>query len=61
MITVFRCKLQGKRANKARNLVKELIEEDEENNDKNNSSNVTAKQQTQDEIIPISKYRQICL
>ena len=30
MITVFRCKLQGKRANKARNLVKGLIEEGEQ-------------------------------
>lgn len=27
IITVFSCKLQGKRANKARKLVKELIEE----------------------------------
>jgi len=26
IITVFSCKLQGKRANKARKLVKELIE-----------------------------------
>lgn len=45
IITVFSCKLQGKRANKARKLVKELIEEGE-NDDKNNSSNVTSKQQT---------------
>ena len=44
IITVFSCKLQGKRANKARKLVKELIEEGgEENNDKNNSSNVIPK------------------
>ena len=34
LITVFSCKLQGKRANKARKMVKELIEEGE-NNDKN--------------------------
>ena len=34
IITVFSCKLQGKRANKARKMVKELIEEGE-NNDKN--------------------------
>ena len=33
IITVFSCKLQGKRANKARKMVKELIEEDE-NDDK---------------------------
>ena len=30
ILTVFSCKLQGKRANKARNLVKELIEEGEQ-------------------------------
>lgn len=28
IITVFSCKLQGKRANKARKLVNELIEEE---------------------------------
>lgn len=43
IITVFSCKLQGKRANKARKLVKELIEEGGEDNDKNNPSNVTPK------------------
>lgn len=43
IITVFSCKLQGKRANKARKLVKELIEEGGEENDKNNQSNVTPK------------------
>ena len=48
IITVFSCKFQGKRANKARRLVKELIEEGSEDNDKNNSSNVTPKQQTKD-------------
>ena len=46
IITVFSCKLQGKRANKARKLVKELIEEGGEDDDKNNQSNVTSKQQT---------------
>ena len=30
IITVFSCKLQGKRANKARELVNELIEVDSE-------------------------------
>ena len=30
IITVFSCKLQGKRANKTRKLVKELIEGDED-------------------------------
>ena len=43
IITVFSCKLQGKRANKARKLVKELIEEVAEDDDKNNSSNVNPK------------------
>ena len=43
IITVFSCKLQGKRANKARKIVKELIEEGSEDDDKNNSSNVTPK------------------
>ena len=38
IITVFSCKLQGKRANKAKKLVKELIEEGGEDNDKNNQS-----------------------
>lgn len=47
IITVFSCKLQGKRANKARKLVKELIEDGGENDDKNNSCNVSAKQQTE--------------
>lgn len=43
IITVFSCKLQGKRANKARKLVKELIDEGGEDNDKNNSSDVVPK------------------
>ena len=44
IITVFSCKLQGKRANKARKLVNELIEESGEDHGKNNSSNVNSKQ-----------------
>lgn len=47
IITVFSCKLQGKRANKARKLVKELIE-DGEDSDKINKSNVDSQQQTKD-------------
>lgn len=43
IITVFSCKLQGKRANKARKLVRELIEESGENDDKNNQGDVTSK------------------
>lgn len=42
IITVFSCKLQGKRANKARKLVKELIEGGEDS-DKINKSNVNPK------------------
>lgn len=43
IITVFSCKLQGKRANKARKLVKELIGDRGDKDDKNNSSNVDSK------------------
>lgn len=42
IITVFSCKLQGKRASKARKLVKELIEEGDENG-KNNKGDVNTK------------------
>ena len=47
IITVFSCKLQGKRANKARRLVKEIVDGSEDD-DKNNSSDVAPKQQTAD-------------
>ena len=43
IITVFSCKLQGKRANKARKFVRELIKGDEDS-DKINKSNVNSKQ-----------------
>lgn len=43
IITVFSCKLQGKRANEARKLVKELIDGGEKV-DKNNKSNVDSEQ-----------------
>ena len=43
IITVFSCKLQGKRANKARKLVEELTDEGGEKDDKDNSSNVSPK------------------
>ena len=39
IITVFSCKLQGKRANKAKKLVQELIQE-EENDGKSRKGNV---------------------
>ena len=40
IITVFSCKLQGKRANKAGKLVQELIQE-EEHDGKSHKSNVS--------------------
>ena len=43
IITVLSCKLQGKRANKARKLVKELIDDGGEEDDKNNSSHADPK------------------
>ena len=43
IITVFSCKLQGKRANKARKLVKELIDDGGKEDDKNNSSHADPK------------------
>ena len=43
IITVFSCKLQGERANKARKLVKELIDDGGEEDDKNNSSHADPK------------------
>ena len=42
IITVFSCKLQGKRASKAKKLVQELIQE-EEADGKSHKSNVSAK------------------
>lgn len=45
IVTVFSCRLQGKRANKTRKLVEELVEENEVlQNDKVNKSDVTTKQ-----------------
>lgn len=43
IMTVFSCKLQGKRTNQVRKLVKQLIEEDGEDNDKSNPGNVASK------------------
>ena len=42
IITVFSCKLEGKRANKARKLVKELIEEGGEEGDENPPGNAAS-------------------
>lgn len=43
IITVFSCRLQGKRANKARKLVRELIDTDGDRYDKNNKGNASSK------------------
>ena len=40
IITVFSCKLQGKRANRTRKMIDELIEKGEDENDKRDKSNV---------------------
>ena len=45
IITVFSCKLQGKRANKARKLIRELIQE--ETDGKSHKSNADTKQCTE--------------
>ena len=45
MITVFSCKLQGKRANKAKKLIRELIQEEVDG--KSHKSNVDTKQCTE--------------
>ena len=45
IITVFSCKLQGKRANKAKKLIRELIQE--ETDGKSHKSNVDTKQCTE--------------
>ena len=45
IITVFSCKLQGKRANKAKKLIRELIQE--ETDDKSHKSNADTKQRTE--------------
>ena len=44
IITVFSCKLQGKRANKAKKLIRELMQE--ETDGKSHKSNVDTKQHT---------------
>jgi predicted site-specific integrase-resolvase len=47
IITVFSCKLQGKRASKSRKLIKELIESGDDN-DKVDKNNANSEQQTKD-------------
>ena len=46
IITVFSCKLQGKRANKAKKLIRELMQQ-EETDGKSHTSNVDTKQRTE--------------
>ena len=46
IITVFSCKLQGKRANKAKKLIRELMQQ-EETDGKSHKSNVDTKQRTE--------------
>ena len=45
IITVFSCKLQGKRANKAKKLIRELIQEEADG--KSHKSNADTKQRTE--------------
>ena len=45
IITVFSCKLQGKRANTAKKLIRELIQE--ETDGKSHKSNADTKQRTE--------------
>ena len=45
IITVFSCKLQGKRANKVKKLIRELMQE--ETDGKSHKSNVDPKQRTE--------------
>ena len=45
IITVFSCKLQGKRANKAKKLIRELMQE--ETDGKSHKSNAATKQRTE--------------
>ena len=44
IITVFSCKLQGKRANKAKKIIKELIAEDGDGGDNQHKDNASSKQ-----------------
>ena len=46
IITVFSCKLQGKRANKAKKFIWELMQQ-EETDGKSHKSNVDTKQRTE--------------
>ena len=46
IITVFSCKLQGKRANKAKKLIRELMQQ-EETDGKSHKSNADTKQRTE--------------
>ena len=60
IITVFSCKLQGKRANKDKKLVQELIQE-EDNNAKGHKSNADTKSCTERENVSVRRSSKICL
>ena len=53
IITVFSCKLQGKRANKAKKLIRELIQE--ETDGKSHKSNADTKQRTENEDVSVRR------
>ena len=44
IITVFSCKLQGKRANKAKKIIRDLIAEDGDGGDNQHKDNASSKQ-----------------
>ena len=60
IITVFSCKLQGKRANKDKKLVQELIQE-EDNHAKSHKSNADTKSCTERENVSVRRSSKICL
>ena len=43
IITVFSCKLQGKRANKAKKIIKDLMAEDGDGGDNQHKGNASSK------------------
>ena len=62
IITVFSCKLQGKPANKAKELIRELIQEEVDGKShKSHKSNVDTKQCTENEDVSVRRCLKICL
>ena len=60
IITVFSCKLQGKRANKAKKLIRELMQQ-EETDGKSHKSNFDTKQRTEKYDVSVRRSFKICL